>query len=60
MIFIKRKPGEALVLNTPSGEIVIQVMAGDELGIVAPSSVQVSSSQQAGSWLPSRPRQRMK
>ena len=58
MLFFKRKPGESLVIETPNGDIVIQVLAGDELGIEVPYGARVSPTTETkpGNWLPSRPR----
>jgi hypothetical protein len=58
MIFFKRKLGESLVIETPSGDIIIRVLAGDELGIEVPQGITVipASSPKPGNWLPSRPK----
>ena len=57
MIFFKRKAGESLVIDTPNGEIVIQVLQGDELGIEVPPGSKVARKAGAAdkSWLPARP-----
>ena len=59
MVVLKRKPGESLVIDTPNGEIVIQVLPGDELGVEVPPGVKVaaaSATARPGDWLPARPR----
>ena len=58
MVFVTRKPGESLVLNTPSGEIVVQVLDGHQLAVDAPREVRIAEAHanQSVSWLPARPR----
>jgi hypothetical protein len=57
MVFVTRKPGETLVLETPSGKVVVQVLAGNQLGIEAPAGVRVAGTTSADvSWLPPRPK----
>jgi hypothetical protein len=59
MVFVTRKPGETLVLDTPSGRVMIQVLGDNQLGIDAPAGVHiagVTKAEQPGSWLPARPR----
>ena len=58
MVFVTRKPGEVLVLDTPSGKLVIQVLGDNQLGIDAPKGVRVSGAAIASdtNWLPARPR----
>jgi hypothetical protein len=57
VIFIKRKAGESVVLNTPNGEITIQMLGRNELGIEMPRGVTVTSANEPErrDWLPSRP-----
>lgn len=62
MIFCKRTPGETVVINTPTGEIVIRVLDGDELGIEVPPGAlvrEVRPDTAPANWLPSRPRHRV-
>ncbi len=59
MIFIKRGAGETVVLRTPEGEIVIQVLGSNELGIEMPAGVTVAPAtkqEKARNWLPARPK----
>ena len=59
MVFVTRKPGETLVLETPGGKLVIHVLGNNQLGIDAPAGVRVAGTTkagQAGNWLPARPR----
>ena len=59
MVFVTRKQGEVLVLDTPSGKVVIQVLGDSQFGIDAPVGVHVAGAAQSdksGSWLPARPK----
>jgi len=59
MVFVTRKPGETLVLDTPSGKLVIQLLADNQLGIDAPAGFRVagpSRPETPDGWLPPRPR----
>ena len=59
MVFVTRKPGETLVLETPSGRIVIHVLGENQFGIDAPPGIRVADvtkPQPPDSWLPARPR----
>jgi sRNA-binding carbon storage regulator CsrA len=59
MVYVTRKPGETLILDTPSGKLVIQVLGDNQLAIEAPAGVQVAGvtkAEQSVSWLPARPR----
>jgi hypothetical protein len=58
MVFVSRKPGEALIVETSSGRVVVQVLGADQYGIELPAGARVSPSsrvEQAGQWLPDRP-----
>ena len=58
MIFLTRKPGEALTVETPSGKIVVQVLGRDQFGVELPAACRVSASSRVpapGQWLPERP-----
>ena len=59
MVFVNRKPGETLILDTPNGKLIIQILEGNQLGIDAPAGVQVSGANNLSpgtNWLPARPR----
>jgi hypothetical protein len=56
MLFLKRKPGESLVIQTPNGPIIIR-LDEEEIGIEVPPGIEVMpDGRGAGSWLPARPR----
>jgi len=58
MVFVTRKPGESLVLETPGGKVVVQVLSDNQLGIEAPASVRIvgPTRQEPVNWLPARPK----
>ena len=58
MVYVTRKPGETLVLETPGGKVVVQVLANNQLAIEAPAGVRVAGTTSADhtNWLPARPR----
>ena len=41
MLILKRKPGEALVIRTPFGPIIIKSLRQERLGIEAPAGMEV-------------------
>ena len=59
MVVLKPRPGESLVIDTPNGEIVIQILPGGELGVEVPPGISVapaSAKARRGDWLPARPK----
>jgi hypothetical protein len=67
MLFLNRRPGERLVIQTPEGRITIDLLPDQILAVEAPPGVEVleeapdateATPVRAGggaSWLPSRP-----
>jgi hypothetical protein len=58
MVFVTRKPGESLILETPGGKVVVQVLSDNQLGIDAPPDIRIVGPTKAEplNWLPARPK----
>jgi hypothetical protein len=65
MLFLNRKPGERLILETPAGRIVINLLGNQQVGVELPPGVEVlnegpdegqpARGRRPNSWLPARP-----
>jgi len=57
MLVLTRKPGQALVLTTASGVVVIRSLADDRIAIDAPDGVKIVREEVHGNRLPQEGRE---